>query len=279
MNALASIVIPVYNGMPYLVDAVHSALRQEYDPLEVIVVENGSTDGSADWLRSQHDDRLRVVFREETQPADDNWTQAVAESRGSYVKLMCADDLIEADAMMRQVTAIRSQRGAVMAASRRRIIDTQGAVLKASHGLGGLNGAVDGRAAIRDCCLAGTNTLGEPAAILFDGDAIRAAMPWDSRWPYMIDLATYAKVLQHGSVVCQQGVLAAFRISASSWSSTLLDQQPTQFRGWRDYVVSTEVIPFSKVDGCRSELALRIRTIVRRMYFKRVARAGARERA
>ena len=49
---LVSIVIPVYNGMPYLPDAVGSALAQDYEPIEVVVVENGSTDGSAEWLRA-----------------------------------------------------------------------------------------------------------------------------------------------------------------------------------------------------------------------------------
>ncbi len=67
--------------------------------------------------------------------------------------------------------------------------------------------------------------------MLFDGDAIRAAMPWRADWPYMIDVATYAKVLAHGSVVCDPEVLASFRLSASSWSSSLLDQQPRPVPG------------------------------------------------
>lgn len=276
MTGLASIVIPVYNGMPFLPDAVASALAQDYGDLEVVVIENGSTDGTADWLRAQQDPRLRVVYRDQTQSAGDNWTQAIGESRGVHVKLMCADDLIEPDAMSRQVADLEGTPGAVMCASRRRIIDSDGGVLKAEHGLGSLSGAVEGSVAIRDCCLAGTNTLGEPAAVLFAGEAIRAAMPWDGRWPYMIDVATYAKVLTQGSVVCDRRVLAAFRVSAGSWSSTLLDQQPVQFRGWRDHVVSTGVISWSRLDGLRSEAALRVRTAGRRLYFTRVARRAAR---
>lgn len=275
MTGLASIVIPVYNGMPFLPDAVASALAQDYGDLEVVVIENGSTDGTADWLRAQQDPRLRVVYRDETQSAGENWTQAIGESRGVHVKLMCADDLIEPDAISRQVADIVGTPGAVMTAARRRIIDAQGDVLKAEHGLGSLAGVVDGRSAIRDCCLAGTNTLGEPAAVLFDGEAIRSAMPWDGRWPYMIDVATYAKVLVRGSVVCDRKVLAAFRVSAGSWSSTLLDQQPVQFRGWRDDVVGRGVITWSRLDGIRSEVALRVRTAGRRVYFKRVARRAA----
>lgn len=273
---LVSIVIPAYNGMPYLVDAVESALAQDYDPIEVIVIENGSTDGSLAWLEEQSDRRLRVVRRATTQAAADNWTQAILESRGPYVKLMCADDLIEPFTVSRQVASLQSHPGALMAASRRRVIDASGTVLRSTHGLGSLRGLVGGTEALRHCLLAGTNTLGEPAAILFDGPAVRAAMPWRATWPYMIDLATYGEVLRHGAVVCDPDVLASFRVSATSWSSDLLDQQPTQFRGWRDSVVASGLVPFSAVDRLRSESALRVRTAARRLYFKRVARAAKR---
>ena len=275
-DPLASVVIPVYNGMPYLKEAVDSALAQDYAPLEVIVIENGSNDGGAEYLGQLADPRLRVVDREVTQTAPDNWTQAIGESRGDFVKLMCADDLIEPRAVSRQIAALRENPSAVMAASRRRVIDASGGVLRERHGLGSLRGRVEGREALRHCCLAGTNTLGEPAAVLFDGQAIRAAMPWRATWPYMIDLATYAEVLRHGDVVCDPDVLASFRVSATSWSSELLDQQPAQFRGWRDDVTRSGVVPFSRIDRVRAEFALRARTAARRVYFRRVARAASR---
>lgn len=275
MSALVSIVIPVYNGMPYLREAVRCALDQDYRELEVVVIENHSSDGGADWLRTIEDPRLRVVYRETTQPAAANWTQAIGESRGTYVKLICADDLITADAVTRQVGLLEAHPRAAMVASRRRIIDERGQVLKATHGLGRLRGEVGGAAAVRDCLLSGTNTLGEPAAVLFRGDAIRSAMPWRDEWPYMTDVATYEVVLRGGDVVCDPGVLASFRVSASSWSSTLLDQQPVQFRGWRDALTAPGGVPFSRSDRTRSEFALRVRTAARRVYFRRVARRSA----
>lgn len=269
---LASIVIPVYNGMPYLAEAVASALAQDYEPLEVVVVENGSTDGSADWLRTVDDPRLRVVYRDQTQPAGDNWTQAVAESRGEFVKLMCADDLIAPNAVSRQVASLVAAPGAVLAASRRRVIDGTGRVLRPRHGLNHLAGEVAAEQALRDCCLAGTNTLGEPAAVLFRGDVVRTAMPWDGRWPYMIDVATYADVLRSGGAVCDHAVLAAFRVSGTSWSSSLIGRQRQQFRGWRDALVAEGRVPFSALDRVRSEAALAARTLGRRAHFWLAAR-------
>jgi glycosyltransferase involved in cell wall biosynthesis len=269
---LVSIVIPVYNGMPFLRDALDCALGQTYANLEIVVIENNSADGTAEYLQGVADDRLRVVYRTSTQPAAENWTQAVSESRGDFVKLMCADDLIALTAIEQQVSALLAYPGSVLAACRRRIIDDRGEVLKESHGLGRLSGRISGEKAVRDCLLAGTNVLGEPAAVLMSGPLVRAAMPWHPEWPYMIDVATYADVLRSGDAVCSRDVLASFRVSANSWSSQLLTQQPIQFRGWRDGVIASGQVPFSRLDRLVSEANLRVRTLGRRAYFRKVAR-------
>lgn len=269
---LVSIVIPVYNGMPTLPAAVSGALAQTYRDLEVVVLDNASTDGGSDWLREQHDPRLRVIHRDVLQPAADNWTQAIAESRGSFVKLLCADDLIEPRTIEVQVADLVAAPSAVMASARRRVIDASGRVMRERHGLGSLRGVVDGTAAIRYCCVAGTNVLGEPSAVLFRGDEIRRAMPWTATWPYLIDLATYAQVLRSGGVVCNPEVLASFRVSATSWSASLIGQQYAQFRAWRDALLAGGDIRLSGAERARSDVNLRVRAFARQQYFRRAQR-------
>lgn len=56
--------IPVFNAMPYLPESLESILRQEYSDLEILVINDGSTDGSREYLHSVSDPRLRVVDQE-----------------------------------------------------------------------------------------------------------------------------------------------------------------------------------------------------------------------
>jgi glycosyltransferase involved in cell wall biosynthesis len=56
--------IPVYNGMPYLPESVESILRQDYKDFEILIVNDGSTDGSAEYLHTLRDPRLRIVDQE-----------------------------------------------------------------------------------------------------------------------------------------------------------------------------------------------------------------------
>ena len=267
-----SVTIPVYNGMPYITMAVDSVLDQLDPQDELVVVDNASTDGTTDYLRGIEDSRVRIVVRETTQDVAANWTQAIEETSGIFVKLICGDDLIEPGCLEEQSTLLSGDNQLVMVAGKRTVVDDQGDVLIASHGLNGLPRRLSGSEAVRRCLIAGTNLLGEPAAVMFRGDAIRAAMPWENAWPYMLDLATYARVAITGDIATVHHPVARFRVSPTSASSQMLEQQPHDFRRWRKWQSAQPGTGIGPLEQVRSEMALRARTIGRRLYFKRVAR-------
>lgn len=271
---LVSIVIPVFNGMPYLPDALTSALEQDYPHLEIVVIDNASSDGTTEYLQGLRDSRLSVIHRKQTQPAAANWSEAIHNARGDRVKLMCADDLIAPDAVTKQVALLKSHPRSGLVANRRAVMNGAGQIIKRYHGLDGLRGEKDGITAIRACLHAGTNLLGEPACLLFRSEVIKSVMPWEDRWPYMTDVATYAKALLSTSVVCDPDALATFRISATSWSSALLKDQPKQFAGWRAHITRNEALRWSSFDQIESNINLAIRTAARRIYFLREQRAA-----
>ena len=271
-----SVTIPVYNGMPYIQAAVESVTSQLDQGDELVIVDNASSDGTVEYLRTLKDARIRVILRTETQDVAANWTEAIRETSGSFVKLICGDDLIEPGCLREQADLLAGDDSLVMVAGKRTVIDDQDEILIASHGLNGLPARMSGDDAVKRCLLAGTNLLGEPAAVMFKGAAIRAAMPWDNRWPYMLDLSTYARVASEGAVSFIHHPVARFRVSPTSTSSRILKEQPKDFRLWRNWQVQESGRPLSRLEHVRAELSLRARTFARKVYFKRVARRAAR---
>jgi glycosyltransferase involved in cell wall biosynthesis len=100
IGALASVVIPVFNGERYLGEAVASVRAQSYRPVEVIVVDDGSTDGSADLARSIAG--VRVLEQERAGPAVARNAGATAAT-GEFLAFHDADDLLPPDKLECQI--------------------------------------------------------------------------------------------------------------------------------------------------------------------------------
>jgi glycosyltransferase involved in cell wall biosynthesis len=88
-NPLISVMIGVYNCAPYLAEAIESALAQDYDPLELIVVDDGSDDGSGDVARSFA--QVRTI-RQENQGNGAARNTAVEAATGDLFAFLDADD-------------------------------------------------------------------------------------------------------------------------------------------------------------------------------------------
>ena len=91
---LVSVIIPAYNAETYIREALHSALRQTYDALEVLVVDDGSQDGTADVVRelAASDQRIRLLQQENGGVAAAR-NYGLEHARGEYIAPLDADDL------------------------------------------------------------------------------------------------------------------------------------------------------------------------------------------
>ncbi len=93
MNPLVSIIIPTYNCRRWLGQAIDSALAQTYPHCEIIVVDDGSTDGTGEWVQRQYKDRIRYVWQKNSgRGAARNHGLEMAQ--GEYVQFLDADDMI-----------------------------------------------------------------------------------------------------------------------------------------------------------------------------------------
>ena len=90
-SSLTSIIIPNLNGMPHIVTAVESLRRTTPGPVELIVVDNGSNDGSLEWLQEQPDIHLLEMGENLGAPAARNRGLAVA--RGETI-VLCDNDVV-----------------------------------------------------------------------------------------------------------------------------------------------------------------------------------------
>ena len=106
MEPLVSILIPAYNGEEFIADSIRSAIVQTWPRKEIIVVDDGSTDGTADVARRFASKEVAVVSKQ-NEGAAATRNHAFALSQGDYVQWLDADDLLAPDKIERQLAALR----------------------------------------------------------------------------------------------------------------------------------------------------------------------------
>lgn len=90
MSPLISCVLPVFNGERYLEEALQSVFAQTYRPIQVVVVDDGSTDSTAE-IAAAHGDRVEVIRQPNAGPSPAT-NRGVEAARGELVAFLDADD-------------------------------------------------------------------------------------------------------------------------------------------------------------------------------------------
>jgi len=100
VNPLVSAIMPVYNAEAFLAEALESVFAQDYEPVEVIVVNDGSSDRSAEIARSFPGVRY---FEQENQGASAARNLAIGHSAGEFIAFVDADDVFPPTKLTLQV--------------------------------------------------------------------------------------------------------------------------------------------------------------------------------
>jgi glycosyltransferase involved in cell wall biosynthesis len=101
MADLVSVIMPVHNASRYLRDALDSVLAQTYAPIEIVVVDDGSTDSSPEILK-EYGSRIRYL-RQENKGAAAARNVAIEASQGAFIAFLDADDLWTRDKLRIQI--------------------------------------------------------------------------------------------------------------------------------------------------------------------------------
>lgn len=115
MNPIVSVIIPTFNRLPLLQETVDSVRNQTYQHREIIVVDDGSTDGTAEWLESQRD--LRIV-RQANSGIAASRNRGAAEARGPWLAFLDHDDLWVPEKLRIQMEFIRDNQDVGLVAAR-----------------------------------------------------------------------------------------------------------------------------------------------------------------
>jgi len=105
-----SILIPAFNAERWIRDTLHSALGQTWEGKEIIVVDDGSSDGTYQIARRFESDSVRV-FRQAKQGAAGARNTAFSLSKGDYIQWLDADDLLAPDKIARQIEVLKECNG------------------------------------------------------------------------------------------------------------------------------------------------------------------------
>ena len=268
-----SVVVPSYNNASFIEATMDSILGQTFEDFELVVADHSSSDGTWSLLQPYSaDPRVRLLQTETGGGAPRNWDRVTAAARGELLKLVCGDDIIYPDCLRDQVAAMDANPSVVLVAAQRDLIDARGGILTTRRGLAGLTGRVSGRVAARHTVVAGSNIFGEPACVLIRREALEHADGWDARSPYVIDEATYVRVLLDGDFFGIDKALAAFRLSSSQWSVHLAREQSDQVIGFHHQLADEAPGLLSRADLWRGDSMARAMAYVRRLAYVWVGR-------
>lgn len=103
-----TVLMPVYNALPFLRTAIDSILGQTFAEFELLLVDDGSTDGSAELIDSYHDRRLVVIRNEQNLGLSETLNKGLQLARGELIARMDADDVALPDRLAVQCQEFQS---------------------------------------------------------------------------------------------------------------------------------------------------------------------------
>ena len=88
-----SVIMPAYNAEKYIGEAIESILNQTFTDFEFIIIDDGSSDHTADIIKGFHDERIRFIQNEKNSGVANTLNKGLELSQGEYIARMDADDI------------------------------------------------------------------------------------------------------------------------------------------------------------------------------------------
>lgn len=219
IKGLVSVCIPAYNQENTIQEAIQSALDQTYQNIEVVVIDDCSTDKTLERIREMKDERIRLHENEKNKGMVANWNKAVMSARGEYAIMLHGDDRLHPDSIRHKMEMFKKDKNVVLAFSATRIIDGDGKVIMERHAMKG-DAIVNGKKFARKS-YHHRNMYGEPSNILFKSGLVEKLGGFDDVTCYTTDWLMWMEISSYGKVGYVDEVLMDYRIDADNMTSRI----------------------------------------------------------
>ncbi len=201
--------MPVFNSAQYLAEAIDSILQQTFGDFELIVVNDGSTDGSAQILDSIEDSRMILLTNDENGGLIYSLNLGISRARGRFIARMDADDISLKSRFQKQVDFLKKHPEYAVCGTWARLMD--------AHGRLGRTWKRVTRADEVQAALFFQSPLIHPSVM--GRSEVFKAHPYDSEAAHCEDYALWLELVERGYRLCNLGeVLLHYRLHGSNIS-------------------------------------------------------------
>ena len=207
-----SVLLPVYNGMPYIREAIDSIFAQTVEDWELVVIDNASDDGTFEYLqdRAECEPRMLLLRNETNIGIVGSLNRGLAQCRARWIARMDADDRALPNRLERQLSFVNANPDVITTSSLAYYMDTQG------RRIGATTSDLTTRADFdRHIAKADPITLIHPGALM-RRDVVVEVGGYRAEFNPAEDIDLWARLSERGLLLVQPECLMEYRVHSAS---------------------------------------------------------------
>jgi glycosyltransferase involved in cell wall biosynthesis len=195
--------MPTFNSGPFLQESIESILNQSFEDFELIIIDDGSNDGSANLLEkyASKDRRIRIIGNARNMGIVFSLNRGLEECQGEYIVRMDADDISLKNRLERQIQVMESNPGIAALGAALSYIDATG------NELGVIRRCTVNRSLLRQ------NPLLHPTVIIRRSYLIHNRLSYLERYRYAEDYFLWLQLSRVGTLEAIDDIVLKYRLS------------------------------------------------------------------
>ena len=211
-----TVLMAVYNGEKHLREAIDSVLGQTFNNFEFLIVDDASTDGTAEILRSLSDSRIRIIRNNENMGLPKSLNRGLELARGEYIARIDADDIAIPTRIERQAQHLDEHLEVGLVVSGVKVINERGDVVYISE-CHASSEAIHYNLLFYNCIF--------HSSAMFRASTVSALGGYDEGFPRASDYDLWSRINTVSRIDCISAPLTAWRDSAGNMSTVFKREQ------------------------------------------------------